>query len=114
MNTTRLGNEAESAAARFLQERGYRLLERNWRTRYCEIDIVARQGEVVAFVEVKYRTRTAQGSGLDYITARKLKQMQFAAQLWVQEHGWKGDYQLSAIEVTGQALAITAFISDCD
>ena len=50
---TRLGQTGESAAARYLQLHGYKILEKNFRSRFGEIDIVAQKNETVVFVEVK-------------------------------------------------------------
>lgn len=111
--STSVGTEAESAAARFLQSKGYQIIEQNWRTRFCEIDIVAKYRQQISFVEVKYRSTPLQGTGLDYITPKKLKQMTFAAQCWVEEHKWAGDYNLSAVEVTGD-FDVTEFIDSIE
>lgn len=110
--STASGRAAEDAAAEYLKHKGYKIIMQNWRTRWCEIDIVAERKKVVYFVEVKYRRNDTQGSGLEYITQRKLTQMQFAAESWVHEQGWKGDYRLSAIEVSGQNFAVTAHLED--
>jgi uncharacterized protein (TIGR00252 family) len=107
-----IGQRAESAAALFLEAKGCRILDRNWRTRMCEIDIVAERANVIYFCEVKYRSRTEQGSGIDYITPKKLVRMRFAAESWVHAHGYSGDYQLSAIEVSGPAYAVTNAVRD--
>ena len=109
--STSIGSEAEAAAADYLEARGYEVLERNWRTRVCEIDIVAKKNSTVHFVEVKYRSSSRQGGGLDYITPKKLKQMTFAAECWVDEHAYAGDYRLGAIEVSGD-FTITQFLDD--
>jgi len=93
------GHDAEKHAAQYLHHQGFRILELNWRTRYCEIDIVAQKKNSMYFVEVKYRQSTSQGSGTDYITAKKLKQMHFAAEMWVQQHNWAEDYQLAVISI---------------
>lgn len=106
------GREAEDAAAEYLQKQGYKILTQNWRTRYCEIDIVAQKAKCILFVEVKYRQNSRQGSGLDYITPKKLQQMRFAAEMWVQEHRWRGNYRLGAIELTGTTFQVTTFLSD--
>ncbi len=53
LSTTRKGAQGEDAAASYLESRGWKVLARNFRTRQGEIDIIARQGDVVAFVEVK-------------------------------------------------------------
>lgn len=105
-----MGHEAESAAARYLEQNGFVLVAINWRTKVCEIDIVAQKHKTIHFVEVKYRKTTLQGSGLDYITQSKLRRMTFAAELWVSQHAWRGEYQLSAIEVSGYPFEITQFI----
>lgn len=98
------GHEAESKAAQYLQELGYEILDTNWHTRWCEIDIVARRDRRVYFVEVKSRKTSGQGSGLDYITPQKLRQMSFAADMWVSNHDWAGEYQLSALAIDGDHI----------
>ena len=112
MNTTSTGREAENAAAEYLKEQGYKVLTQNWRTRWCEIDIVAQKDKTIYFVEVKYRKSEDWGSGLEYITPKKLKQMQFATEFWASDHDWGGDYSLAAIEVTGPAFQITNFLPE--
>ena len=110
MNSTRTGKNEESAAAEYLRQQGYIVKDQNWRTRWCEIDIVAEKAGTVFFVEVKYREFTDHGSGLDYITPKKLQQMRFAAELLIATQKWGGSSELAAIEVTGNELKITAFI----
>lgn len=110
MTTFDTGRRAEAAATAYLSTQGYEVLAQNWRTRSCEIDIVAKRKNIVSFVEVKYRRTAAQGLGLDYVTSKKLQQMQFAAEQWVLAHKWTGDYQLAAIEVSGAGFQIGEFI----
>lgn len=106
------GQRAEEVAADYLAAQGYEIIERNWRTRVCEIDIIASKDRVMYFIEVKYRKSNSQGSGLDYITPKKLKQMQFAANIWIQEQDWEGDFFLSVIEVGGSDYKVTEFLSE--
>ncbi|HSX24036.1 MAG TPA: YraN family protein [Candidatus Saccharimonadales bacterium] len=106
------GHDAEKLAADYLRAQGYKIVELNWHTRFCEIDIVAQKDATVYFTEVKYRKTTAFGSGLEYITSKKLKQMRFAAEMWVSQNRWSGDYQLAAIELTGPASTVTDFLTD--
>jgi uncharacterized protein (TIGR00252 family) len=110
--STSTGKTAEAAAVAYLQSKGFAVLEQNWRTRFCEIDIVAKQKDVIHFVEVKYRQHSRQGSGLEYITPKKLQQMRFAAEMWVSSHEWLGAYTLSAIEVSGDDFTVGSFIPD--
>jgi uncharacterized protein (TIGR00252 family) len=113
MTTFDDGRRAESAAAEYLKSKmGYAIVAQNWRTRWCEIDVIAQKGRVVYFCEVKYRRTNNQGGGLDYITPKKLQQMRFAAEAWVHLSHWKGEYQLCALEVSGLDFVVTAFVEE--
>lgn len=104
------GREAEAAAARYLESQGFTVIAQNWRTKRCEIDIVATKKRTAYCAEVKYRQNTQQGSGLEYITPKKQQQMSFAAEIWAAQNNWKGEIVLSAIEVSGENYEITKFI----
>ena len=108
----RSGAIAEDKAVDFLAQEGYQIISRNWRTRWCEIDIVALKDGAIYFVEVKYRARPFWGEGIDYITAQKLRQMQFAAEFWVSSHNWRGDYFLSALSLAGKGFLVDYFVED--
>lgn len=112
MNSTDTGRKAERAARVYLEMRGFKVIEQNWRRPRCEIDIVAEKTGVIHFVEVKYRSSDAQGAGLEAITPSKLKQMRRAAWTWVEETKWRGEYTLSAIELGGSEFAVLSFIED--
>ena len=109
-NTTQTGQKAERAAMVYLEMRGYKIIEQNWRRPRCEIDIIAQKDKTIFFVEVKYRRDYEQGGGLEAITATKLKQMQYAAQIWVEETEWTGNYQLAAVEIAGKEFAVMSFV----
>lgn len=83
MTTRQIGDKGEQVAADWLMARGHEIVARNWRTRYCEIDIVSVKGEVLYFTEVKYRKNDDFGDGLAAITAKKQRQMRFAAELFL-------------------------------
>lgn len=110
MSTTDTGRQAEVAVAEYLKSIGYKVLEHNWRTRWCEIDVIAKEGDTVFFVEVKYRRSSRQGDGLEYITPKKFDQMTFAAELWVSNHNWQGEYCVAAAAVAGDNFMVTNFI----
>jgi putative endonuclease len=112
MTSTETGRQAETAAKVYLEMRGYEIIEQNWRRPRCEIDIIARKDGVIHFVEVKYRFRDDQGSGLDAITASKLKQMRRAAWLWIDESKWPGEYVLSAVEIASANFSVIGFIEN--
>lgn len=112
MTTTQTGRKAEAAARAYLEMRGFTILEQNWRRPRCEIDIVARKNGVIHVIEVKYRFSDAQGSGLDAITPSKVKQMRRAAWSWVDEHKWRGEYVLSAVELAGPKFTVLSFVEN--
>ena len=114
MTSTHVGQRGEQAAVEYLRRQGYEVISRNWRLRECEIDIVARKDGTVHFVEVKYRSTDGAGSGFDYITDKKLRRMAFAAACWVQHHGWRREYVLSAVEVGGARYEVLDFIECID
>ncbi|MDQ3158756.1 MAG: YraN family protein [bacterium] len=110
--STELGQKAERIAGKFLEKNGYEIIEYNWRLPQCEIDIVAKNNNRVFLVEVKYRKNENYGSGFDYITTKKLKQMRFAASNWKAYNNWRGSVLLSAIEVTGNPPEVSACVLD--
>ena len=82
--TTRaIGDAGEQTAADWLAADSHEIIARNWRTRYCEIDIVSMKEDVLYFTEVKYRKNDDFGDGLAAITAKKQRQMRFAAELFI-------------------------------
>lgn len=101
------GAEAENRVADYLKSESFKILGKNWKTRWCEIDIIALKDKRVHFIEVKYRKTDSQGSGLEYITLSKLKQMEFAAQMWISNNDEYDEYVLSAAEATGPDYKVT-------
>jgi putative endonuclease len=105
------GRKAELVAASYLQKIGYKIESQNWRHPRAEIDIVAAKDNTAVCFEVKYRRSNWQGSGLDYITPKKLAQMKRAAQLWRSTTQWRGVIEIGAIEVSGSNFAVTACLT---
>lgn len=99
------GQAAEDAVAEYLKTQGFKVLNRNWKTKICELDIVARKKDIVYFVEVKYRQSDDQGGGLEHITVQKLNQLKFAARIWNQDHNFEGDYRIIGAEVSDTDFA---------
>lgn len=112
MQTTDIGNKAEQKAAEYLEREGYHVVRRNWRQPDCEVDIIAQKGRTMYFVEVKFRMGDGAGNGLDYITSQKLRRMGYAARRWVAAYAWDGEFVLAAVEVSGQAFEVTAFLDE--
>ena len=100
------GHKGEDAAAKYLEGLGHKILARNWKTKWCEIDIVSEKDDVFYFVEVKYRRM---GGGLDAITPKKQEQMRFAAELYLKKFQNKSA-RLAAIAVSGDNYQVTDFL----
>ncbi|WIM05384.1 MAG: YraN family protein [Candidatus Nitricoxidivorans perseverans] len=81
------GAEAEEFAARFLAERGLRVIERNFRVRGGEIDLICRERDATVFVEVRLRSRSDFGGAAASITAAKRAKIVMAARHWLVRHG---------------------------
>jgi uncharacterized protein (TIGR00252 family) len=110
MTTFTIGRQAEAVASAYLESKGFKVVQQNYRTRWCEIDIIVEKAKTIYFVEVKYRQTEAQGSGLEYITRTKLQQMAFAAEFWLANNHNDSQYCLSGLEVTGKDFTVTNFI----
>ena len=81
------GTAGEDAAVRYLEGLGYRVLDRNFRTRFGEIDIVARDGGTTVFVEVKERERATHGAAEEYVRPAKMRRVVGAARLYAAVRG---------------------------
>ena len=100
--TKSIGDKAESVVADFLKTKGHVIIERNWRTKFCEIDIVSQKDDTVYFTEVKYRKNAQQGGGFAAITKTKLRQMKFAAEFFALKHDLRDtNLRLSVADVAG-------------
>lgn len=86
-----LGDRGERIAAEYLAARGWVIVHRNYRIGHREIDLVARRGEVVAFVEVKTRGGTGYGHPLEAVTRKKRREIQRVALAWVDRFGTPRD-----------------------
>lgn len=71
MNKRQTGSQYEEKAAEYMKQQGYRILERNYRCRQGEIDIIAQDEAYLVFVEVKYRSSTEKGYPAEAVTERK-------------------------------------------
>lgn len=77
------GLQSETVACEFLERRGLRLLERNWHSRFGEIDLVLQDGGMIVFVEVRLRSSAAYGGPAESIDRRKRARLLAAARLYL-------------------------------
>ena len=86
-----LGQYGERLAARYLGERGMRVLERNWRCQHGEIDLIALDGNCLVVCEVKTRRSTAFGDPVEAVTWRKAARLRRLASAWLAAHDVRPD-----------------------
>lgn len=87
MNKRAVGAAYEDKAAIFLEKNGLKILERNFRSRQGEIDVIAQDGECLVFVEVKYRTTQRHGAPIEAVTYAKQKNICKVADFYRMLHG---------------------------
>nr|WP_024295349.1 MULTISPECIES: YraN family protein [Lachnospiraceae] len=85
-NHREVGNEFEDAAAAYLEKNGYVILERNYRDRLGEIDIIAKNGIELVFVEVKYRRTLEKGDPAEAVHLLKQRKIRNAAKGYLYRH----------------------------
>lgn len=109
LSTTRdIGDAGEQAVAEWLVSEGHEIIARNWRTKWCEIDIISSRENILFFTEVKYRKNAQFGDGLAAITAKKQQQIRFAAEVFLAKHPDYATYgvQLLAADVSGDPASV--------
>lgn len=98
--TTLIGNRGEDVAMQWLRERGYYIVERNWRSGSYEIDIVAEHFDTIHFIEVKTRHISGWQSPFDSMDEHKLRSMQRAVSLYRLTHRMPHRVQYDLVAVT--------------
>jgi len=82
-----LGIKGENLAVKFLKEKGYRIIARNYKTPIGEIDIIAQDGNTIVFIEVKTRTDEFFGQPFEAVNKRKRQKLKNVALLYLKRHG---------------------------
>ena len=100
MDKKQTGNYGEDLACKFLKSNGYKILERNYRIRGGEIDIVAKEGDALVFIEVKTRWSHEYGPPVESMTPWKIKALLKTAKFYVQKINWEDkEYRLDFVGV---------------
>ncbi len=101
MNREALGLKGEKAAGRYLSKRGYKILERRWKCRVGELDLVAIKGDEVVFVEVKTRTSNSYGGAMGAVGYTKATRLRRAAYAYLDQKNLFGrPFRIDVIAVT--------------
>lgn len=108
------GKHGEDVATQFLVEKGYEIIERNYRAGKAEIDLIAQKGIFLVFIEVKSLTNLSFGMPEDAVTKRKAKLVMGAAETYIYKVNWQKEIRFDIIAIvfdktSGQTLEIEHF-----
>jgi putative endonuclease len=99
------GSGGEDVASAWLEAQGYRVVERNWRCRSGEVDLIVRRGSLTVFVEVKERRSGSHGRGLEAVTWTKRRRVVRAARLYAAARGLTDtDLRFDVVSVDGREV----------
>ncbi len=94
------GNEGEKLAATFLEEKGYIIIERNFRYKHSEIDIIMQKEDWLIFVEVKTRTSHQFGYPEEFVDEKKAEKILEGADHYLHEKNWNGNVRYDIVSVS--------------
>ncbi len=93
------GNRGETLAAEHLMMKGYKILGRNYSSKWGEVDIIARIKDTVVFVEVKTKTTDKYGEPWEMVNTWKIEQVKKMGEVWCREYGWEGRVRVDVVGV---------------
>lgn len=99
MNNILLGQKGEDLAVEFLKEDGYDILERNWRFRKTEVDIIAKKNEFLIIIEVKTRKGDSYGEPYTAVDFQKQKALIFAAERYIYSHNIDSEVRFDILSI---------------
>ncbi len=103
------GNKGEKLAAEYLQQQGYKILGRNYQSKWGEVDIICKLSnrkfsnspieEIVVFVEVKTKTTDQYGEPWEMVNHWKIEQVKRMGEFWCREFGWEGRVRVDVVGI---------------
>lgn len=99
MNTKKIGDYGEDCAAKYLSKNGYKIVKRNYKTKFCEIDIIAYDGDCLCFVEVKTRNREDYGLACEAVDYKKRQKIIKGALFYTSVNGIDAPVRFDVAEV---------------
>jgi len=109
--TSKAGKLAEDFAARLLSSKGYKIIDRNFRSRFGEIDIIATKGDCLIFIEVKARWSLKFGRPEEAVTAEKIRKITKTAEYYSMLHPKSLRIEVLALEIEDGNLKSARVIS---
>ena len=115
MKSSEIGRLAEDKVADLLKKKGYRIIERNFRTKAGEIDIIAEDGETIVFVEVRFRKNRSFGTPEETVDPKKIKKIILTANRYISMKNITNKdirFDVIAVDTEGIRHIISAFDLD--
>lgn len=108
MNKRKIGQEQEAKAACFLEIQGYEILEKNYRCKCGEIDLIGKENDYLVFVEVKYRETIKSGMPEEAVDKRKQRQISRVAAWYLTEKGYDvyTPCRFDVVAITGEKIEL--------
>lgn len=102
------GKQGEAEAVGYLRGKGYEILARNYRYQHAEIDLIAKKGKLMVFVEVKTRTNLSFGNPEEFVSYTKAKLVMKAAENYIFAQNWLYDvrFDIMAVTIVGNELRV--------
>ena len=97
MTSLSIGKLGENIAQEHLKNKGYNIIEQNYKTKYAEIDLIAKKKNVLVFVEVRTKTGEEFGTPEDTLNRDKKRKLRMNAMAYVNRKKWKGPYRIDAV-----------------
>ena len=95
-----IGQKGEEFAGKYLIENGYKIVERNYRFKRAEIDIIAKKGKLLVFIEVKTRKNNNFGFPEEFVSDRKIELFGLSSEEYIEQIEWEGNIRFDVIALT--------------
>jgi len=111
-STKTIGDKGEDIAVEFLENLGFEIIARNWRNRFGEIDIIAKDNDTLVFIEVKAKSSNMFGTPGEMITTKKINKIKNAALIYIKENNYDGPWRIDAVLILDKKLEHIENITD--
>jgi len=103
-NTKLIGDAGEDLACEYLQKNSYKIVARNYRTRFGEIDIIAKDSLCLVFVEVKMKSSARFGFPYEMVTPKKIEKIKRTAESYIADNCYKGEWRIDVVSIFGENI----------
>ncbi|MBP9478343.1 MAG: YraN family protein [Sebaldella sp.] len=104
MSMRGIGFKYENLAKNFLLNKKMKYLESNYYSKYGEIDLIFKKGDILIFVEVKYRKNDVHGLAEESVSEKKLNRIINTSLIYIAENNWTGEYRYDLIAINGEEI----------